>query len=343
MGKMLSVPSGQSAYFKDFFSKYPAAGGLMPGGTNMYVSSKYPTLLSQFKQMGAKTSSGGTAKYARHANILTSTAARALTLAKAQSDYAAGAAAMQGMSISQLQALAPKTKGGSLWQKIKDRFPQSTQPYNPKNTKMGIAGAGLFSRIPPGVASSGAVKLLDKLKNYIPPGALQKIGYLAGGLLGICALKRGFGVDAAPATAGAAMGGYKVGGAAAAAIGAGAAAYALSDKPKIHGGNKMGFYTKLDQALGGYLPGGMTPSQQDIYAMHGGVAYSWNTGTATFSRLADGRIAVQKKNGLVKIYRPYKPLVFGKKTDAKKFIRVAKKHKKIYSELRKIFKTTKRC
>jgi len=39
------------------------------------------------------------------------------------------------------------------------------------------------------------------------------------------------------------------------------------------------------------------------------VAYSWNTGTATFYRLIDGRIAVQKKNGVWKVYWPARHIV----------------------------------
>lgn len=39
------------------------------------------------------------------------------------------------------------------------------------------------------------------------------------------------------------------------------------------------------------------------------IAYSWATGTAVFFRLTDGRIAVQKKNGVWKIYRPKKHIV----------------------------------
>lgn len=39
------------------------------------------------------------------------------------------------------------------------------------------------------------------------------------------------------------------------------------------------------------------------------VAYTWNTGTAIFYRLFDGRIAVQKSNGVWKVYRPQKHIV----------------------------------
>jgi len=39
------------------------------------------------------------------------------------------------------------------------------------------------------------------------------------------------------------------------------------------------------------------------------VAYSWNTGTAQFYRLIDGRIAVQKTNGVWKVYWPARHIV----------------------------------
>lgn len=52
------------------------------------------------------------------------------------------------------------------------------------------------------------------------------------------------------------------------------------------------------------LPGTVTPSQ-----IHPYVAYEWDTKTAHFYRLTDGRIAVQRRNGLWKIYRPAKHIV----------------------------------
>jgi len=39
------------------------------------------------------------------------------------------------------------------------------------------------------------------------------------------------------------------------------------------------------------------------------IAYSWNTGTAVFYRLTNGKIAVQKKNGTWKVYRPKRHIV----------------------------------
>jgi len=49
----------------------------------------------------------------------------------------------------------------------------------------------------------------------------------------------------------------------------------------------------------------------DLSVIGGGqnVAYSWNTGTATFYRLIDGRIAVQKRNGVWKVYWPARHIV----------------------------------
>lgn len=110
------------------------------------------------------------------------------------------------------------------------------------------------------------------------------------------------------------------------------------------GGNNMGtdsglpgLYQGLDYALGGYLPGGISVEQQNQLQLSGGAVKSWSTGTAQFSLLQNGKIAVQKKNGQIKIYSPYRPLVFGKKVDAAKFSRLAKKYRGTYSELHRLF------
>lgn len=70
---------------------------------------------------------------------------------------------------------------------------------------------------------------------------------------------------------------------------------------------------------------------------YGGVTKSWVTNGVTFQRNENGTITVQKKDGTLKTYRPYKPTVFGKKTDAAKFTRLAKKYRKQYQELNKLF------
>jgi len=53
------------------------------------------------------------------------------------------------------------------------------------------------------------------------------------------------------------------------------------------------------------------------------VVYEWDTGTAKFARLANGKIAVQRKDGTVKVYRPYRPVVIPKKWNASSMRRVA--------------------
>ena len=86
------------------------------------------------------------------------------------------------------------------------------------------------------------------------------------------------------------------------------------------------------------LPGGQ--SGYDLSGgTHGVVIKEWWANGALFQMNQDGTISVLKKNGQVKTYRPYKPTVFGKEPDTKKFIKMAKKHKSVYKELHKIFKT----
>lgn len=88
------------------------------------------------------------------------------------------------------------------------------------------------------------------------------------------------------------------------------------------------------------LPGGLTGQLGAEYpnAFGGvGVAYSWSTGTAVFFRLMDGRIAVQKKNGVWKIYRPKKHIVLS--TNPR--LNQLRKFDRAYSRLNKIVKKFK--
>lgn len=98
-------------------------------------------------------------------------------------------------------------------------------------------------------------------------------------------------------------------------------------------------YLTIDEWLQGYLPGGIPRSMETLGAT---VVKTWVANGALFGRLSDGRIAVVRKDGTIKVYRPYKPLVFGKKTDGKKFIRLAKRYRKEYKELHKIFGKSQR-
>ncbi len=95
-----------------------------------------------------------------------------------------------------------------------------------------------------------------------------------------------------------------------------------------------GIYRRVDQALGGLLPGGVPMPM----AMTGAtLVKTWVSNGVLFGKLSDGKMVVQKKDGTVKIWRPYKPVVFGKRTDVTKFTRLAKKYRKEYQELHKLF------
>lgn len=75
---------------------------------------------------------------------------------------------------------------------------------------------------------------------------------------------------------------------------------------------------------------------------HGEYSKQWTANGVIFQRNEDGTISVQKKDGTVKTYRPYKPIVFGKRPDGAKLARVIKKHRGVYKELHKVFGTKTR-
>jgi hypothetical protein len=101
-------------------------------------------------------------------------------------------------------------------------------------------------------------------------------------------------------------------------------------------------YSYVDEKLGGYLPGGISPSQDNVMDIHGGLARKpWNTGTTTFGILRDGNWYAMKKNGQLKIFKPYKSIVFGKKIEPRKFIRLAQKYHSIQKDLNSVFKSIK--
>ncbi len=83
-------------------------------------------------------------------------------------------------------------------------------------------------------------------------------------------------------------------------IAAGAAGYGVSEMMEGEPGAIPGTAIPVQE--------GFLPWQQDIIPDEW-VAYSWNTGTAVFYRLIDGRIAVQNKMGVWKVYRPKKHIV----------------------------------
>jgi len=67
-------------------------------------------------------------------------------------------------------------------------------------------------------------------------------------------------------------------------------------------------------ALRGGGAGAVIPSPQ--------IVYGWNTGTAQFYRLSDGKIAAQRADGTFKIYRPYRPVCIPKRWNATSMRRV---------------------
>ena len=68
----------------------------------------------------------------------------------------------------------------------------------------------------------------------------------------------------------------------------------------------------------------------------------WQTfpGGPVFSRFADGHIEVTKKNGVVRHYRPYRPVVIPKKWDARAMSRVATALKRQRKTATKILQLT---
>ena len=82
--------------------------------------------------------------------------------------------------------------------------------------------------------------------------------------------------------------------------------------------------------VGGHLPAGTT------------IVKTWNTGTAQFARLADGRIAVQKKDGTIKVYRPQKHIVIPRNPRIGTLIRADKRLDRLVKGLRKVVKSGKR-
>lgn len=80
---------------------------------------------------------------------------------------------------------------------------------------------------------------------------------------------------------------------------------------------------------------------QDIPPSHL-VVRTWQTfpGGPVFARLADGHIAVQKKDGTIKHFRPYRPVVIPRKWNARSMARVATALKRQRKTATKIMQIT---
>ncbi|GAI06736.1 unnamed protein product, partial [marine sediment metagenome] len=85
------------------------------------------------------------------------------------------------------------------------------------------------------------------------------------------------------------------------AAGIGATAYVAGEIDVENGAYPTDLTVPPGGGLVPFIPSGGIPDEW--------VAYTWDTGTAVFYRLIDGRIAVQRKNGLWKVYRPKKHIV----------------------------------
>ena len=77
-------------------------------------------------------------------------------------------------------------------------------------------------------------------------------------------------------------------------------------------------------AVGGMLPPGTT------------IVKTWHTGTAQFARLADGRMAVQRKDGTIKVWRPQKHIVIPRNPRVGTLIRADKRLDRLTKGLRKV-------
>lgn len=98
-------------------------------------------------------------------------------------------------------------------------------------------------------------------------------------------------------------------------------------------------------AIGGAtLAGSLALSRGGDGAVGGGAAsadvlYSWDTGTATFFRLANGKIGTVKANGVWKEWRPYRPVVIPRRWNSRSMGRVKtalKRNQKVAMEIVKM-------
>ena len=113
----------------------------------------------------------------------------------------------------------------------------------------------------------------------------------------------------------------------------------VSQLPKVVGGGKMVDLGLPDLGVPG--PGIFrSPFEQAAQAQPVKV---WTANGVLFARMADGKICAQRKDGTIKCWKPFKPTVFGKRPDPYKLAKVAKKHRKAYQELKKLFEKRSGC
>lgn len=97
-------------------------------------------------------------------------------------------------------------------------------------------------------------------------------------------------------------------------------------KGTVGGGLAASILGGLDLTPGFDIPG--FPSNGSAAQFGSPVVKRWNTGTAEFFELQNGRIGTVKKNGVVKTWRPYHPVVIPKHWNAKAMRRVERSLKR---------------
>jgi len=95
------------------------------------------------------------------------------------------------------------------------------------------------------------------------------------------------------------------------------------------------FFPDGDTSMVPYQPGANLPLMFGRGIPREWIAYTWDTGTAIFYRLIDGRIAVQRKNGTWKVYRAKKHIVISSNPRIGTFNKAAKRFDKLEKRLTK--------
>jgi len=118
----------------------------------------------------------------------------------------------------------------------------------------------------------------------------------------------------------------------------GASAYMLLNQMNKNGGGNMGLgttYAQVDDFLGGYLPGGISPTANVQLDAQAGIVKRYPNG---MYRFADGKMGIIGKNGLLKTWRPYKCIVIGKRPTIGQLSRVVKRAKVWQKGLNKLLR-----
>lgn len=118
----------------------------------------------------------------------------------------------------------------------------------------------------------------------------------------------------------------------------GASAALLLQKMNKKGGSNMGIgvtYQAVDDFFGGYLPGGITPGQNTLIEQRGGVVRRYSNGLMRFNT---GHMGIIGKDGMLKTWKPYRPIVIGKRPTIGQLSRVVKRAKVWQKGLNKLLR-----